>query len=70
MLCTDPKGAVIEMESKEWVHHTCVNWHNEIWFENNDMELKNYGGQLDFSRFNLLCYICKEKHGSCIECDL
>jgi hypothetical protein len=32
--------------------------------------LKNYGGQLDFTRFNLVCYICKEKTGSCIECDL
>lgn len=35
-LCPDLKGAMIDLESKEWVHHTCVNWHNEIWFEQED----------------------------------
>lgn len=35
-LCPDLKGALIDLETKEWVHHTCVNWHNEIWFEQED----------------------------------
>ncbi len=32
-LCPDLRGAMVDLDSKEWVHHTCVNWHNEIWFE-------------------------------------
>jgi hypothetical protein len=32
-LCPDLKGAMIDLVTKEWVHHTCVNWHNEIWFD-------------------------------------
>ena len=35
-LCPDVKGAMVDLQSKEWVHHTCVNWHNEIWFEAED----------------------------------
>lgn len=36
LLCPDVKGAMVDLTTKEWVHHTCVNWHNEIWFEQND----------------------------------
>lgn len=36
LLCPDIKGAMVDLVTKEWVHHTCVNWHNEIWFEQND----------------------------------
>jgi len=32
-LCPDVKGSMIDLKTKEWVHHTCVNWTNEIWFE-------------------------------------
>ena len=32
-LCPDLRGSLIDLLTKEWVHHTCVNWHNEIWFE-------------------------------------
>lgn len=35
-LCPDLKGAMVDLTSKEWVHHTCINWHNEIWFEQED----------------------------------
>lgn len=38
MLCPDTHGSVIQIKTKEWVHHTCVNWHNEIWFDDNDVE--------------------------------
>ncbi len=70
MLCHDLSGAMVDLESKEWVHHVCVNWHNEIWFEEDDNKIRSFGGTLDFERFNLKCTICQEQHGSCIECDI
>ena len=69
LLCNDLMGAMVDLKSNEWVHHTCVNWHNEIWFETDDKHLKQFGGALDYSRFELTCCICKTKQGSCIECD-
>jgi len=70
LLCNDFKGAMVDLETNEWAHHTCVNWHNEIWFETDDKKLTKYGGALDYERFSLKCYICKVQQGSCIECDL
>jgi hypothetical protein len=60
MLCHDLSGAMVDLESKEWVHHVCVNWHNEIWFEEDDNKIRSFGGTLDFERFNLKCTICQE----------
>lgn len=68
-LCPDLKGAMVDLVTKEWVHHTCVNWHNEIWFEQDDIKLNMYGGSLNFERFELKCYICKVNQGACITCD-
>ena len=47
-LCNDLAGAMIDLETKEWVHHTCINWHNEVWFETNDSALNSFSGQLDY----------------------
>ena len=68
-MCPDPAGAMIDLDSREWVHHTCVNWHNEIWFETEDKALRRFHGTLDYSRFGLECSICHQRHGSCISCD-
>jgi hypothetical protein len=38
MLCIDVKGAMVDLDTKEWVHHVCVNWHNEIWFNLDDVK--------------------------------
>jgi hypothetical protein len=45
--------------NNEWVHIACVNWINEIWFEEKDVNLLQYGGVLDAEKFLLTCYICK-----------
>lgn len=37
-LCPDLKGALVDLETKEWVHLVCVNWHNDIWFETQDTQ--------------------------------
>mmetsp|Transcript_11232 Transcript_11232/g.15137 ORF Transcript_11232/g.15137 Transcript_11232/m.15137 type:complete len:109 (+) Transcript_11232:1028-1354(+) len=68
-MCNDLSGAMIDLKTREWVHHTCINWHNEVWFETTDKDLHNFSGTLDYSRFGLECSICKEKQGSCISCD-
>lgn len=57
-LCNDKQGAVIDLKTKEWVHIACVNWINEIWFEEQDVSLAKFGGELDFDKFQLICYLC------------
>jgi NuA3 HAT complex component NTO1 len=61
---------MIQLETKEWVHHVCVNWHNEIWFEKEDVSLMMFSGRLNLRRFEHLCSLCNIKEGSCIDCDL
>jgi len=61
MLCNDLAGAMVDLDSKEWVHHVCVNWHTEIWFEENDNEIMKFNGNLDFTRFDLTCRICDKR---------
>ena len=60
---------MVDLTTKEWVHIVCINWTNEIWFETDDIEMKMFGGKLNMEKFDLLCYICKRKQGSCIQCD-
>ena len=68
-MCNDPAGAMIDLKSREWVHHTCINWHNEVWFGTDDKALTQFSGNLDYSRFELSCCLCRQKGGSCISCD-
>lgn len=68
-MCNDLAGAMVDLKTNEWVHHTCINWHNEVWFETDDKALTSFSGTLDFSRFGMECSLCKEKNGSCISCD-
>lgn len=54
------------------MHQVCVNWHNEIWFDVKDIELKYFKGKLNLKRFDATCYLCGETNegkGSCIDCD-
>ena len=69
-MCNDLSGALVDLSTREWVHHTCINWHNEVWFETDDKDLVSFSGTLDYSRFSLDCSICGQKQGSCISCDL
>ena len=68
-MCNDLSGAMVDLKSREWVHHTCINWHNEVWFEITDKALTAFSGTLDYARFGKECCICKQTHGSCISCD-
>eukprot|EP00347_Sterkiella_histriomuscorum_P015994 403354906 len=69
-LCTDLLGSMIDLDSKEWVHQSCVNWHDDIWFNEKDTKYRKFEGKLDYERFSLTCYICNIKQGACIQCDL
>lgn len=62
---------MIQLKTKEWVHQVCVNWHNEIWFEEDDIDLEYFSGTLNLQRFKKTCYLCKQgvNSGSCIDCD-
>lgn len=80
MLCPSKGGAlkpVAEVDSKETIgragtkfaHVFCSIWVPEAYFGSpDDMEpIYNIEGVRD-ERWRLLCSICKEKHGACIQC--
>ena len=52
-----------------WVHYTCVNWTDEIWFK--DETKTSIEGTPKIERFKLTCTICRlsKYSGSCLECD-
>ena len=79
-LCPDQKGAIVKVQTGDWYHITCVNYHRSVWF--NEIEAPNasgvmetikdtrsLGGKLRFDHYSLTCEICNKKQGACIQCD-
>merc|ERR1711959_760471 len=61
---------MIKLAKGDWAHHTCVNWHREIWFDDDDVDLDYYGGTVNFKLFQTTCDLCGLRaRGSCIPCD-
>jgi hypothetical protein len=80
VLCPSKGGAlkpVVEVDSKETVgrkgtkfaHLFCSQWVPETFIGNMEVmePIRNIEGVRD-ERWRLLCSICKEKHGACIQC--
>ncbi|KAG0604949.1 hypothetical protein M758_9G021400 [Ceratodon purpureus] len=80
VLCPSKGGAlkpVVEVDSKETVgrkgtkfaHLFCSQWVPETFIGNMEVmePIRNVDGVRD-ERWRLLCSICKEKHGACIQC--
>ena len=80
VLCPSKGGAVkpvVEVDSKETVgregtkfaHLFCSQWVPETFIGNMEImePIRNIEGVRD-ERWRLLCSICKEKHGACIQC--
>ena len=67
-LCFDWKGIIVYTEPFEWVHPICVNWINEIYFDE-DSNLTKIVGVVEKERFNIRWRLCKRQKGACIQCD-
>lgn len=52
-----------------WVHHTCINWMDEVWFT--DDTKSAIEGKPCMDKFKLQCSICRDPKltGYCFECD-
>jgi len=59
---------MIHVRDYNWVHVNCVNWLNEIWFEEKP-ERKNIEGKVIEHMGKKKCSICCKTQGATINCD-
>jgi hypothetical protein len=66
-LCNDLKGIIVDYKNKTtnrqgWAHICCINWSSDLWFlDDNTIEVE---GELSLPRYQLHCYICRQKKGT------
>ena len=74
LLCSTRGGAMKQTKSKGikgWVHMSCALWIPEVGIGNVErMEPITKIETITPGRWNLLCYLCKEKQGACIQCSV
>jgi hypothetical protein len=72
MLCPKAGGAMKPVRfRRQWCHVRCALWIPEVGFGNVErMEPITKCELIPQSRWNLLCIICKEKKGACIQCSV
>ncbi|XP_074621877.1 uncharacterized protein LOC141880294 isoform X2 [Acropora palmata] len=70
ILCNHSGGAMKTTKScKSWVHVSCALWIPEVGFGNvSKMEPITRIENIPASRWNLVCSLCREKVGACIQC--
>lgn len=67
--CPSKTGAFKQLDNSLWGHVICALWINELYFAN-PIYMEPIEG-IDFipkNRWKLICYICKQKIGACIQC--
>ncbi|XP_068717950.1 PHD finger protein rhinoceros-like [Montipora capricornis] len=70
ILCNHSGGAMKRTKNcKSWVHVSCALWIPEVGFGNvSKMEPITRIENIPASRWNLVCSLCREKVGACIQC--
>ncbi|KAJ9049335.1 hypothetical protein DSO57_1025642 [Entomophthora muscae] len=69
VFCPNEGGAFKQTSTNNWAHLTCALWIPEVSFGNTVyMEPIEGIGRVPKSRMKLLCYICKQPSGACIQC--
>lgn len=67
--CPSGTGAFKQLDSSQWSHVICGLWINELYFANPVyMEPIEGIDAIPKSRWRLLCYVCRQKGGACIQC--
>lgn len=67
--CPSKTGAFKQLDNSLWSHVICALWINELYFANPIyMEPIEGIDLVPKSRWKLVCYICKQKMGACIQC--
>jgi hypothetical protein len=76
-LCPDFKGCIVEVQTGDWYHISCVNLMPGMWFPSTPKpniinvieEIRDttiVQGKVLKSQFDLTCRVCKIKKGACI----
>lgn len=69
LFCPSHTGAFKQSDTGSWSHVVCGLWIPELFFANvHYMEPIEGISHINKSRWKLLCYICKQKMGACIQC--
>ncbi|XP_019856876.1 PREDICTED: protein Jade-1-like [Amphimedon queenslandica] len=70
LLCPNKNGAMKRVKpGNGWAHMSCALWIPEVKIANIDkMEPITNIDSIPVSRWNLMCCICRERNGACIQC--
>ncbi|EAZ63063.2 Zn-finger protein [Scheffersomyces stipitis CBS 6054] len=69
VFCPSKTGAFKQLDNSLWSHVICALWINELYFANPIyMEPIEGIDLIPKSRWKLVCYICKQRIGACIQC--
>ncbi|KAI7874919.1 hypothetical protein K492DRAFT_173932 [Lichtheimia hyalospora FSU 10163] len=70
IFCPNEGGAFKQTNTNKWGHLLCAIWIPEVGLSNSVyMEPIDNIENVPKSRWKLQCYICRRKHGACIQCD-
>lgn len=67
--CPSKTGAFKQLDNGLWSHVICALWINEVYFAN-PIYMEPIEGMtlIPRSRWKLICYICRQKVGACVQC--
>jgi hypothetical protein len=70
LFCPGEGGAFKQTTTNQWGHLLCAIWIPEVGLSNSVyMEPIDNIESVPKSRWKLTCYICRRRHGACIQCD-
>lgn len=67
-VCPNTFGVMKQTENQQWCHMICALWISDITFSNSVFLEPIDTCNLVQDRFKLVCYLCNNKHGACIQC--